>query len=421
MSSNLNKLVVLHAHVFSASTTDLVPVKEMPILDNDDQAIIVEDGLIKAVVPSSEAPLGKEWRVVDVGNRLVVPGLVDSHTHSVFAGDRAGEFHARILGETYSEQQAKGGINATVEATRNADSDILLRSLTHWLGVFLRHGSTCVEVKSGYGLSHEQEIRLLRVIEHAKGTSKVRVDSTYLGAHAVPRGIAREKYIDEMINTTLPAIKSHNLAEFVDAFIARVGYTPNEADLIYGEAYKLGFKLKAHLWELEHDNSRFLLEKYPFTSIDHLEFAQRDDLSVAFGKGTVPVLLPLTAWHFGSDLKQTYAFIKALNGYFAVSTDFNPGTSFVPSLWQAIAIAHIAYGIPVRELLLAATVYGARALSRTDVGAILPNKKADFVVLSFDSLYWIGYLHGINPVDMVFVNGRRIFDRRNEDGFVQCS
>ncbi|HOL53564.1 MAG TPA: imidazolonepropionase [Coprothermobacter proteolyticus] len=404
------KTVILGAHVVSPSAMELLPMEDMPLLDKRDQAIVIEEGVIKDIVPSSEAPFGEEWEVYDVRGAVVIPALTECHTHAIFAGDRAAEFHARIQGETYHDQQKKGGINATVSATRDATDEALLNNLEHWLEVFLGQGATAVEVKSGYGLSHDQEIRLLRIINRAKADkqhgAKVEVIPTYLGAHAVPRDAkSREDYIEEMIIKTLPMVKHENLAEFVDVFVASVAYSVEEADIIYSAAHKLGFKLKAHLWELEHDNSRELLEKYPFVSVDHLEFAQKEDLEVAFARGTVPVLLPLTAWHLGYNIRRTYDVIKELKGYFAISTDFNPGTSFSPSLWQAFTVAHIEFGLPIEELFFASTVYAAKALGLNDMGAIVPGNKADLVVLNVPSLDWLGYLHGINPVDMVFKNG----------------
>ena len=404
------KTVILGAHVVSPSVMELLPMEDMPLLDKRDQAIVIEEGVIKDIVPSSEAPFGEEWEVYDVRGAVVIPALTECHTHAIFAGDRAAEFHARIQGETYHDQQKKGGINATVSATRDATDEALLSSLKRWLEVFLGQGATAVEVKSGYGLSHDQEIRLLRIINRAKADKQhgveVEVIPTYLGAHAVPRDAkSREDYIEEMIIKTLPMVKHENLAEFVDVFVASVAYSVEEADIIYNAAHKLGFKLKAHLWELEHDNSRELLEKYPFVSVDHLEFAQKEDLEVAFARGTVPVLLPLTAWHLGYNIRRTYEVIKELKGYFAISTDFNPGTSFSPSLWQAFTVAHIEFGLPIEELFFASTVYAAKALGLNDMGAIVPGNKADLVVLNVPSLDWLGYLHGINPVDMVFKNG----------------
>ena len=404
------KTVILGAHVVSPSTMELLPMEDMPMLDKRDQAIVIEEGVIKDIIPSSEAPYGDEWETYDVRGAVVIPALTECHTHAIFAGDRASEFHARIQGETYHDQQKKGGINATVNATRDATDEALMNNLKRWLGVFLGQGTTVVEVKSGYGLSHDQEIRLLRIINKAKADKQhgveVEVLPTYLGAHAVPKDAkSREDYIEEMIIKTLPMVKKQDLAEFVDVFVASVAYSVEEADIIYNAAHKLGFKLKAHLWELEHDNSRELLEKYPFVSVDHLEFAQKEDLEVAFARGTVPVLLPLTAWHLGYNIRRTYEVIKELKGYFAISTDFNPGTSFSPSLWQAFTVAHIEFGLPIEELFFASTVYAAKALGLNDMGAIVPGNKADLVVLNVPSLDWLGYLHGINPVDMVFKNG----------------
>ena len=404
-----NKLVILNAHVVSPGSMDLLPVEDMPLLDKPNQAIVVEDGVIKAVLPSTEAPSGSQWKVHDVKGALVIPALTECHTHAIFSGERAAEFHARIEGETYHDQQKKGGINATVSATRYSTDESLLSNLKYWLGVFLRQGVTTVEVKSGYGLSHEQEIRLLSIINEVKQQQQqafVEVAPTYLGAHAVPKEAkSREDYIEEMVMKTMPVVRNEGLADFVDVFVASVAYTVEEADFIYNAAHGLGFGLKAHLWELEHDNSRKLLEKYPFVSVDHLEFAQREDLEVVFDQGTVPVLLPLTAWHLGYDIRRTYDLIKDLKGYFAISTDFNPGTSFSPSLWQAITVAHIEFGLPIFELFFASTVYGAKALGLNDRGAVLPGNKADLAVLTVPSLDWLGYLHGINPVDMVFKNG----------------
>lgn len=410
------KTVILGAHVVSPSAIELLPMEDMPMLDKRDQAIVIEEGVIKDIVPSSEAPHGYEWETYDVRGALVIPALTECHTHAIFAGDRASEFHARIQGETYHDQQKKGGINATVSATRDATDEALLNNLKRWLGVFIDQGTTVVEVKSGYGLSHDQEIRLLRIINKAKADKQhgveVEVVPTYLGAHAVPRDAkSREDYIEEMIIKTLPMVKNEDLAEFVDVFVASVAYSVEEADTIYNAAHKLGFKLKAHLWELEHDNSRELLEKYSFVSVDHLEFAQNEDLEVAFARGTVPVLLPLTAWHLGYNIRRTYEVIKELKGYFAISTDFNPGTSFSPSLWQAFAVAHIEFGLPIEELFFAFTFYAAKALGLNDVGAIVPGNKADLVVLNVPSLDWLGYLHGINPVDMVFKNGSPVHKR----------
>jgi len=155
-------------------------MEDMPLLDKRDQVIVIEEGVIKDIVPSSEAPFGEEWEVYDVRGAVVIPALTECHTHAIFAGDRAAEFHARIQGETYHDQQKKGGINATVSATRNASDEALLRNLEYWLRVFLRQGVTTLEVKSGYGLNHEQEIRLLRIISEVKQQQQALVEG---GSH----------------------------------------------------------------------------------------------------------------------------------------------------------------------------------------------------------------------------------------------
>ncbi|NPV88906.1 amidohydrolase family protein [Coprothermobacteraceae bacterium] len=407
----MSNLVITNARVITPASVELEPISEKAILDQHGRAVVIKDGWIVDVVPASEAPVGDEWTVLDVEGALVTPAFVDPHTHSIFAGDRSSEFHARIQGQTYREQQQKGGINVTVEATRAVSDEQLLLSLKKWVRVFACQGTGTLEVKTGYGLSHHEELRLLQLI-HGANTG-IDLVPTYLGAHALPKDKGREQYLEEMVTKTIPALAETGLAEFVDVFVASVAFTPQEADVIFGRAALFGLKLKAHLWELEHDSSSFLLEKYHLTSIDHLEFATADDLQIAFKKGTVPTLLPLTAWHLGYSIKHTYQTIKELGGYFAVSTDFNPGTSFVPSPWQAINVGHIAFGIPVEELFLGYTAYAARAVAREDRGAVRPGYRADLMVLDVPDLSWLGYLQGVNPVRALIKNGRLIVDRRD--------
>jgi len=371
--------------------------------------ILVEGDNIVDVLP--QLPNNFEGKVYDLGDKIVMPAIVEPHTHSIFAGDRAEEFHMRMQGKSYVEiSKAGGGILSTVRNTRNASADVLENLLRKRLEIFLRNGVLTLEIKSGYDLTHEGEIRTLEIVKRVGGNHVVDVLSTYLGAHAIPPDSNREVYIEEMIHKTIPEIKKEGLADFVDVFCDETAYTVDEALRIFQKAVELGMKIKVHAEELKHTGISSKVALLGGISADHLLKVKEEDLLIMKEKGTVPVLLPMTAFFLNEDLADTLKHIYSLGISFALSTDFNPGSSPVVSVWNMIDIAITRFRIPLDYIIPAITINAAKALALDDRGIIQKGKKAYLVALSVEKLELLGYLWGISPVWKVFKGEKVVFE-----------
>lgn len=409
----MKRIVITNANLYTPVGSTARKGKEMgEILHIEKAAIVIEDGVIRWVGPDSEMPKqddsADEEIYMDAIGRAVIPGFVDSHTHLIFGGYRPDEFGWRLKGDTYmSIMERGGGIQSTVNATRDASEEELREKAEWFLEEMSQMGVTTVEAKSGYGLDTETELRMLRVIDALAKDPERKVDvvSTFLGAHAVPqeyKGRTAE-YVDLMISDMLP--KAKDLAEFCDIFTEKNVFEIEDSRRYLQAAKDMGYKLKLHADEIVQLGGAELAAEMGAVSADHLLHVSDEGIRKMAEAGTVATLLPLTAFA----LKEPYAparkFIDA-GCAVALATDLNPGSCFSGSIPLTIALACIYMGMSVEETLTALTLNGAAALDRADaIGSIEPGKRADMLILHFDTLSCLPYYVGMNTVDAVIKGG----------------
>lgn len=379
-------------------------------------AMVVEAGMVVWTGPEEALPaqLRNEADCVDAGGRVVMPGLVECHTHTLFAGDRAHEFELRCIGASYEQiAEAGGGILCTMEATRRASLEDLVATGQKRLDTFLRYGITTVETKSGYGLDLASELRLLEAARVLGGGHCVELVSTFLGAHSVPPEwrTNRQTYVDLVCNQMLPSVAQDRLAEFCDVFCEKGAFSLEETSRIFETAQRLGLALKIHAEQLSHSGATMLGARFGCVSADHLEFIDEQDAQALASSGTVAVLLP-GATAFLGKTNFASARLLATNGVpVALSTDFNPGTSHTQNLWLMGTLGAAYYHITPAQALFGMTRAAARALHRqTRLGALLPGMQADFLILEPQRWEQLLYNLGANPVIKVFKKGNLVLD-----------
>lgn len=361
----------------------------------DDGAVVFDEKKILWVGPTRELPKKyQRAKTTDLRKkRAIIPGLIDSHTHLVFAGSRAAEFARRAAGESYQKIAGEGGgILTTVRATRSASVQDLFQSALKRALIAYRFGVRTIECKSGYGLDHATELKCLEVVKHLRqALPQMTFVSTYLGAHAVPEGVKKSTYIDEIIHRTLPEVKRKGLAEFCDVFIDEGYYTIQEGERILRAAKKLGFKLKIHADELGDTQSTRLAAKLQAHSADHLLCVSDQSIRSLAKADTVATLLPGTALY----LKVPYAPARKIldaGARVAIATDFNPGSCYSLNLPLMMNLSAMQMGMNLAEIFAGVTYSAACALGQEQSkGAILPGFDSDFIVLpyaEFEELYY---------------------------------
>ena len=349
----------------------------------DDAAVVAEEGRIVWVGPSRQAPAAD--RRISAEGRAVVPGFVDSHAHLVFAGDRAGEFAARMAGEPYDG----GGIASTVTATRAASDDSLRALLGARIAEMRAQGTTTVEIKSGYGLSVEDEVRALRL------AGEVTSETTFLGAHVVPPGIDRRAYVDLVTGPMLDACSP--LARWVDVFCEPASphaFDGEESREVLSAGLRAGLAARVHGNQLGHGPGVRLAVELGAASVDHCTYLSPDDITALAEGETVATLLPAVEFSTRSPYPSARRLLDA-GVTVALATDCNPGTSYSSSMPFVIALAVREMGLTPTEALWAATAGGARALRRDDVGVIQVGARADLAILDAPSHLHLAYRPGV--------------------------
>jgi len=356
-----------------------------------------------------------DCEVIDAGRRVVMPGFVDAHTHPVFAGLRANEFEQRAGGATYREIAARGGgIRSTVRATRNASLSDLIKAGKRYSEWFLRGGTTTIEAKSGYGLTIEDELKILRAIRQLNSETPLRYVSTFLGAHDIPLEYRsrRATYVSLVINEMLPRVVEEKLAEYCDVFCEADVFTNDETRQILSAARGQGLGLRVHADQLSLSGGARLAAELNAATADHLEHTDAAGIAALKAAKVQPVLLPGSVYALGSrQYPPAREMIEAGLGI-VLATDFNPGSSPTPSIPMVLSLACTQMKMTPAEAVTAATINAAYSLRRGDeIGSLEKGKRADFVIHDCEDYRELAYFFGIEHARQVYASGNLVFDR----------
>ncbi|GJQ63846.1 MAG: imidazolonepropionase [Melioribacteraceae bacterium] len=378
------------------------------------KSLLCKDGLLVEIMDNAEAAECEVDRTYDLSGKTVLPGLVDCHTHTVFAGSRADEFREKIAGVDYEDIARRGGgILSTVNSVRKSTVEELVEIASERVEYFISQGITTLEIKSGYGLSFEDEVKLLKAVKILKDKFPIDIVSTFLGAHTFPPEFKdnRADYLDLIINKMLPYIAENNLAEYCDAFCEATAFTADEVDKIFSVASNLGFKLKLHSEQFNQVGGIDVAVKHKCTSVDHLEVFTQDQINLLKGNNIVSVLLPGVSFF----LNYGYAPARTLienDIPVALSTDYNPGSSHIANLNLVMSLAALKMKMTVEETISAVTINAAKAISREQsAGSIEVGKNADFAVFNTDNYSDIVYNVAKNLNIMTVKNGEVIYQK----------
>ncbi|WP_230405223.1 imidazolonepropionase [Undibacterium rugosum] len=376
-----------------------------------DAAIAVKDGRIAWLGPQAELPSGWQASTVhDAGGAWMTPGLIDSHTHLVYAGNRSNEFEARLNGVAYEEiARQGGGIVATVRATRAASEEELLAATLPRLHSLLKEGVTTLEIKSGYGLDLASEARILRVARRIAASFPVRVSTTFLGAHAVPPEFAgrSDDYLRVVCEEMMPALAAEGLIDAVDAFCEKIGFSAAQTERVFQAAQALGLPVKLHAEQLSDQQGAALTARYQGLSADHLEYLSQDGIAAMASAGTVAVLLPGAFYFLRETQLPPVAALRAAGVPIALATDCNPGTSPMTSLLLTMNMACTLFRMTPLEALQGVTCHAARALGLAqETGKLEVGLSADFAIWDIDRPADLAYFIGGNFLKEKVFRGR---------------
>ncbi len=375
-------------------------------------SVLISNGIIKKVGKFSES--GFKGRVIDCERWIITPGLIDAHTHLVFAGTREDEFAMRLEGIKYETIARKGGgILRTVQMTRSASEDELFKMAEARIKNIIHQGTTTIEIKSGYGLSLPEELKILRVINRLKESIAIDVVPTYL-VHTLPKFMKRRDYVDMQCEEMLPEIARSKLAIFCDIFCDKTAFTKSESEKILKRAKDLGFELKIHTDELANVGGAKLAARLGCVSAEHLIYSTKSGIKAMKKAGVIPVLLPGTSLYLQTEKKPRIKDFIKYDLPVAIASDFNPGTCMIYSMPKIIALACIIYRIPVDLAIMGATVNAAKALRLDNrVGKIKQEFEADIVVWNTDNYKKIPYQFGEDLIKIVIKKGKIIYETNN--------
>jgi imidazolonepropionase len=369
-----------------------------------DGALAVADGVIAWLGARAECPAGERAsvkKIVDGKGGWLTPGLIDCHTHIIHGGNRSDEFEARLNGAGYEDiARAGGGIMSTVRATRAASEDALLRASLPRVKRLLDEGVTTLEIKSGYGLTLEDEAKMLRVARRIGRALPVTVATTFLGAHALPPDYAgrADAYIDAVCDVMLPALAAEHLVDAVDAFCERIAFTTAQTARVFDAARALGLPVKLHAEQLSDQGGAALVAAYDGLSADHLEHVTSAGIAAMKSAGTVAVLLPGAYYFLRETQAPPVAELRAAGVPMALATDCNPGTSPLTSLLLAMNMGCTLWRLTPREALAGVTVHAARALGlQGDRGRLAVGLRADLALWEIARPADLAYAMGLNP------------------------
>ncbi len=379
-----------------------------------DAALGWKDGAITFAGPMASLPDRPDALTAHVESahgRWITPGLIDCHTHLVFAGDRAEEFEMRLNGKTYEEiARAGGGIVSTVNRTRAASEDELFAQSLRRAQSLVDDGVTTLEIKSGYGLDLDNECKMLRVARRVGERLGVTVQTTFLGAHTLPPefGGRQSDYVNEVCVRMLPAVARDALADAVDAFCENIAFTPSETRRVFETARALGLRVKLHADQLSDSGGAALAAEFDALSADHLEYTSDSGIRAMAAAGTVAVILPAAFYVLRETRLPPIDTLRAHGVPMAVASDVNPGTSPVLSLRLAMNMACTLFRFTPEEALRGTTVNAARALGLSDRGALAAGQRADFVIWNIDHPAELSYWIGGDLMQASYANGARL-------------
>jgi imidazolonepropionase len=377
-----------------------------------DGGMLIVNGRIDMIGTSDQIEKkAPDAETIDVRGRVVLPGFIDAHTHLVFAGDRLDDFERRARGETYEQiASAGGGIWSTVQKTRAASSEQLFASAKGHADWFLRCGTTTVEGKSGYGLTVEDELKILRVIRRLNDEGPLEIVPTFLGAHAIPREMDAEKYVDLLVSEMLPRVASEKLAEFCDVFCERGYFDVEQSRKILSVAKKLGLKLRGHVDQLSNSGGAKLMAELGATTADHLEKTDQQGIVALKSANVQPVLVPGSVYALGSREYPRAREMVAAGLPVVIASDFNPGSSPTPSTPMVLSLASTQMQMSPAEAIAAATINAAYSLNRGDtIGSLEEGKLANFSIFDCEDYRELAYWFGIPQTRSVYVRGERVF------------
>jgi imidazolonepropionase len=364
----------------------------------------IRDGRVAAVGTHEPAR-----QSVDAGNRIVLPGFIDCHTHALYAGDRMEEHQRKLAGVSYAEiARAGGGIASTVRAVRAATTATLVTETLPRMAALAAEGVTTVEIKSGYGLDFATELRMLEAIAELSTRVPQRIVPTFLGAHAVPPGATREDYIRQVLDDMLPEVARRGLAQCVDIFVETIAFTPEDARRLFERARELKLAVRVHAEQLSLTGAAALAASCGALSCDHLEHLDATGAEAMARAGTVAVLLPAAYYFLRETHKPPIQLLREHAVPMAVASDLNPGTSPVASLLTALHMAVTLFGLSPEEALLGVTCNAARAIGREDLGALAPGRRADFTLWDIRDPAFLAYqLGGLHPA-ATYIGGKQV-------------
>jgi imidazolonepropionase len=408
----MSSLAVLHASQVVTLSGPKRPrlgaeMSELAIIS--DGGMFIHNGKIEKIAPSAEIEKNVgDAEIVDAGGRVVMPGFVDAHTHLVFAGNRLDDFDRRARGETYEQiAKAGGGIWSTVQRTRAASElDLLAQAKQHanWL---LSCGTTTAEAKSGYGLTVEDELKLLRVMRQLKEEVRLEIVPTFLGAHAVPRELSPDEYLDVVVTEMLPRVTAEKLAEFCDVFCERGYFNIDQSRKILSAAKKVGLSLRGHVDQLTNSGGAKLMAEMGATTADHLEQTDEQGIAALKKANVQPVLLPGSVYALGSSRYPRAREMIEAGLAIVLATDFNPGSSPTPSMPMVLSLACTQMKMSPPEVITASTLNAAYSLNQGDkIGSLEPGKLANFVIFDCEDYRELAYWFGFQQTHSVYIRGK---------------
>ena len=363
-----------------------------------DGALAVKDGRIAWVGPRAELPPGEAALTRSGDGHWLTPGLIDCHTHILFGGERSAEFELRLEGASYEAiARAGGGIVSTVTATRAADEAALVKSAAKRLAGFLAEGVTTVEIKSGYGLTLADELKMLRAARRLGQILPVDVRTSFLGAHAVPKERTQADYVDQLCDSMMPEVAASGLADAVDAFCETIAFTPEETRRIFAAARAHGLPVKLHADQLSDSGGAALVAEFGGLSADHLECLSQDGVEAMARAGTVAVLLPGANYFLREARRPPVAALRAAGVPMAVASNCNPGSAPALSLLLMLSMACTLFQLTPEEALAGVTRHAAKALGLADRGVLAPGLRADLALWDIEQPAELAYWFGHNP------------------------